>query len=59
MRWHLELGNIVIPKSVHQKRIDENLDVFDFRLDEEDMKRIETLDDANGRTGPNPNTAEF
>ncbi|NVN44933.1 aldo/keto reductase [Asaia siamensis] len=59
LRWHLELGNIVIPKSVHPKRIDENLDVFDFRLDEDDMKRIETLDRADGRTGPNPYTASF
>ncbi|GAB6855725.1 aldo/keto reductase [Asaia astilbis] len=59
LRWHLELGNIVIPKSANPKRLDENLDVFDFRLDEDDMQRIATLDRADGRTGPDPDTAEF
>lgn len=59
IRWHLELGNVVIPKSAHHKRIDENFDVFDFRLDDEDMARIATLDRADGRTGPDPATADF
>ena len=59
IRWHLELGNVVIPKSAHYKRIDENFDVFDFRLDDEDMARIATLDRADGRTGPDPATADF
>lgn len=59
IRWHLDLGNIVIPKSANPKRIDENADVFDFRLDEEDMARIATLDRADGRTGPDPATADF
>jgi len=59
IRWHLDQGNVVIPKSAHQKRIDENFAVFDFRLDEDDMSRIATLDREDGRTGPNPFTADF
>ncbi|GBQ13131.1 aldo/keto reductase [Swaminathania salitolerans] len=59
IRWHLDLGNIVIPKSANPKRIDENFDVFDFSLDEDDMAKIATLDRADGRTGPDPMTADF
>ena len=53
LRWHLQLGNIVIPKSVTPQRIEENLDVFDFALDDEAMQSIEALD-AGERTGPDP-----
>jgi 2,5-diketo-D-gluconate reductase A len=53
LRWHLQLGNIAIPKSVTPTRIRENLDVFDFELREEDMQAITTLD-ANERVGPHP-----
>ncbi|WP_025885854.1 aldo/keto reductase [Asaia prunellae] len=59
IRWHLEQGNIVIPKSANPKRIDENLGVFDFHLDDDDMKRIATLERKDGRTGPDPYTADF
>ncbi|SFC42821.1 aldo/keto reductase [Streptomyces aidingensis] len=53
LRWHLQLGNVVIPKSVTPARIRENIEIFDFVLSEEDMARIAALD--NGvRIGPDP-----
>jgi 2,5-diketo-D-gluconate reductase A len=53
IRWHLELGNVVIPKSVTPERIRENFDVFDVDLDSEDVEAISALD-RDHRTGPNP-----
>jgi diketogulonate reductase-like aldo/keto reductase len=53
LRWHVELGNVVIPKSVTPSRIEENFDVFSFELDEEDMAAIAELDRGE-RTGPDP-----
>jgi 2,5-diketo-D-gluconate reductase A len=55
IRWHLQLGNVVIPKSVTPERIEENFAVFDFHLSEAEMAAIETLD-AGERTGPDPDT---
>ncbi|GAT64522.1 oxidoreductase [Planomonospora sphaerica] len=55
LRWHLRLGNVVIPKSVTPSRIAENLDVFGFELDDEDMAAIASLD-AGRRLGPDPAT---
>ncbi len=55
LRWHLQLGNIAIPKSVTPSRIRENIAVFDFALDEADIAAIRKLD-AGTRTGPNPDT---
>jgi diketogulonate reductase-like aldo/keto reductase len=54
LRWHLDHGLIAIPKSVTPSRIRENIDVFGFKLDAEDMRVIEGLDDASGRVGPDP-----
>lgn len=53
LRWHLQLGNIVIPKSVTPARIRQNLDVFDFRLTDEEMASIAATD-RDLRTGPHP-----
>ncbi|MFD7994609.1 aldo/keto reductase [Streptomyces mexicanus] len=53
LRWHLQLGNVVIPKSVTPARIRENLDVFDFALTDEDMTALAGLD-RDLRTGPHP-----
>jgi 2,5-diketo-D-gluconate reductase A len=43
LRWHIQLGNVVIPKSVNPDRIRENIDIFDFELDEADMRAIEQV----------------
>ncbi|MDH6228060.1 aldo/keto reductase [Streptomyces sp. MJP52] len=53
LRWHLQLGNIVIPKSVTPSRIAENIDVFDFALTDEEMASLAALD-RGLRTGPDP-----
>ncbi|WP_151772087.1 aldo/keto reductase [Streptomyces abyssomicinicus] len=55
LRWHLQLGNIVIPKSVTPSRIAENIDVFDFALTDEEMASLASLD-RGLRTGPDPDT---
>jgi 2,5-diketo-D-gluconate reductase A len=55
LRWHLQLGNVVFPKSVTPERITENIDVFDFHLTDEEMESIERLD-AGDRIGPDPDT---
>ena len=55
IRWHLQIGNVAIPKSVTPGRIQENFEVFDFTLDEDQMAAIEDLD-AGARIGPDPDT---
>ena len=44
LRWNIEQGIVVIPKTVHEKRMMENFNVFDFALDAQDMAKIKTLD---------------
>jgi 2,5-diketo-D-gluconate reductase A len=57
LRWHIQRGDIVFPKSVTPSRMQENFDIFDFELDSADMEEISSLDQGeNGRTGPNPDT---
>ncbi|PZP64287.1 MAG: oxidoreductase [Pseudoxanthomonas spadix] len=53
LRWHIQLGNIVFPKSATPARIKENIDVFDFKLGLDDMAAIASLD-AGKRRGPDP-----
>ena len=55
LRWHVELGNVVFPKSMTPSRIEENIDIFDFELSAEEVERIEALD-RGMRTGPDPDT---
>ena len=57
LRWHLQQGDIVIPKSTHPDRMKENIDVFGFELSDADIKAISSLDKGeDGRTGGNPAT---
>jgi 2,5-diketo-D-gluconate reductase A len=53
LRWHIERGDIVFPKSVTPARIRENIDIFDFELSGEDVEAISALN-RDDRTGPNP-----
>lgn len=53
LRWHVQLGHMVIPKSVTPERIAANIDVFDFELSADDMKAIDGLE-AGNRMGPDP-----
>ncbi|WP_394939264.1 aldo/keto reductase [Psychromicrobium sp. YIM B11713] len=53
IRWHIQIGSIVIPKSVTPERIAANIDVFDFELSDAELATIEALD-KGGRIGPNP-----
>lgn len=54
IRWHIDIGNLVIPKSVNPERQAANIDVFDFALDADDLQAIATMD-AGKRNGPHPN----
>jgi len=58
LRWDLQHGIVTIPKSVHDARIRENADIFDFELSDEDMKEIDALN-QNYRWGPNPDNFNF
>jgi 2,5-diketo-D-gluconate reductase A len=60
LRWHIQRGDIVIPKSVHPERMKSNFDIFDFSLDSAEMDCITGLDRGEpGRTGPNPDVFAF
>ncbi len=59
LRWHVQHGSITIPKSMHQDRMRDNFDVFDFELSGEEMATIDGLDRGEaGRVGPHPDTFE-
>lgn len=58
LRWELQHGIVVIPKTVHKERMAENADLFDFTLSDEDMNSIDQLD-RNERTGPDPDHFNF
>jgi len=59
IRWHVDNGLIAIPKTVRPPRLKENIGALGFTLDADDMRRIEALDSAGGRIGPDPATAVF
>jgi 2,5-diketo-D-gluconate reductase A len=56
LRWQIQLGNVVFPKSVTPARIEENARIFDFELDDEEMEAIASLDSPEGRMGGDPAT---
>ncbi|RLQ97392.1 aldo/keto reductase [Falsibacillus albus] len=58
LRWHLQNDTIIIPKSVHENRIKENADLFDFELSQNEMEQINELN-RDERFGPNPDTFDF
>jgi 2,5-diketo-D-gluconate reductase A len=60
LRWHIQRGDVVFPKSVTPDRMRENFEIFDFSLSDEEVRRISALDRGeDGRTGPNPNTFDY
>ncbi|MEU8167802.1 aldo/keto reductase [Micromonospora sp. NPDC049004] len=60
LRWHVQRGDIIFPKSTTPKRIEENTRIFDFELDDTAMERITALDKGEaGRQGPNPDTFAY
>jgi 2,5-diketo-D-gluconate reductase A len=60
LRWHIQRGDIVFPKSVTPKRIEENYALFDFELAPHDVDALTALDKGEeGRTGPNPDTFDY
>jgi len=58
LRWHIQRGDIVFPKSVTRSRVEENFAIFDFELSDDDIQSITELD-RNERTGPNPDTFDY
>ena len=60
LRWHVQRGDVVFPKSTTPERIEENFHIFDFALDAATMDRISSLDQGEaGRQGPNPDTFDY
>jgi 2,5-diketo-D-gluconate reductase A len=58
LRWHIQRGDIIFPKSVTRSRVEENFDLFDFELSEEDVTAIVALD-RDERTGPHPDEFNY
>ncbi|MFD1417293.1 aldo/keto reductase [Companilactobacillus keshanensis] len=58
LRWHIQRGEVIIPKSIHQNRIEQNIDIFDFALTDDDMKKIATLNEDK-RVGSSPDNKEW
>lgn len=60
LRWHIQRGDIVFPKSVTPARVKSNFELFDFELDDSDMDAISALNKGeSGRNGPNPDTFDY
>jgi 2,5-diketo-D-gluconate reductase A len=60
LRWHIQRGNIVFPKSVTPERIRENFEIFDFELEDSELESIDELDRGEGgRTGPHPDRFDY
>jgi 2,5-diketo-D-gluconate reductase A len=58
LRWHIQRGDVVFPKSVTRSRVEENFDIFDFELDQSAMAAISALN-RDERTGPNPDEFNY
>jgi 2,5-diketo-D-gluconate reductase A len=58
LRWHIQRGDIVFPKSVTPARIQENFEIFDFALGPDEMATIDGLN-LDERTGPDPDTFDY
>ena len=60
LRWHVERGDIIFPKSMREERMRENFDIFDFTLTADEVAQISALDRGeDGRNGPNPDTFDY
>ncbi|MDT5312319.1 MAG: 2,5-diketo-D-gluconate reductase [Mycobacterium sp.] len=60
LRWHVQRGDVIFPKSVTPKRIEENFNIFDFELSGHDVDALTALNKGeSGRTGPNPDTFDY
>lgn len=60
LRWHIQRGDIIFPKSMHRERMEQNLGIFDFELTDEHVAAIDALDQgAGGRVGPHPDTFDM
>ena len=60
LRWHIQRGDIVFPKSVSRDRVQSNFEIFDFELTEDDMEAVTALErDEPGRTGPHPEQFDY
>lgn len=60
LRWHIERGDVVFPKSMHPKRIRENFEIFDFEINDEEIEALAALDKGEaGRQGPHPDTFDY
>jgi 2,5-diketo-D-gluconate reductase A len=60
LRWHIQRGDIVFPKSISAERMKSNFQIFDFGLDSDEMNAITSLDRGeSGRTGPNPDEYDY
>lgn len=60
LRWHIQRGDIVFPKSVTEQRIKDNFALFDFELGDDELSAISGIDKGeDGRTGPNPDTFDY
>lgn len=57
LRWHIERGDVVFPKSMHPQRMKENFEIFDFEINDEEIEALTALDQGEkGRRGPHPDT---
>ena len=60
LRWHIERGDVVFPKSVHPQRMKDNFEIFDFEINDEEIEALTALDKGEaGRQGPNPDTFAY